>query len=231
MAVRVVAVDSPAEPDDVADSEVVGEDPLEPARSSPGLRAWISPSRHSSVVSSVPRPLTSIAPPSITTGAATGRLPRSRRTSRQIQPSRHLAGKPVVAAVVVVLGPAVEFPVDQADVGSRAASRIVLDDERRAGVAEPAPIGRRLEESDRVEVDAHGVELVGDPVLHRAVADDDVDALDAAQVADDLGVDPRDRRELAGPVVAIDAARRSRSPRAAPIRRACGNRGRQEFDP
>ena len=117
--------------------------------------------------------------------------------------------------MVGVLGPAVESPVDQTDLRQKS-RRFILDDERRASVAQPAPIGRRLEESNRLEVDADSIKLVGHASFARSAADHDLNPFDPAQMADDLGVDPTDRRELAWPVVAIvrpgDPGRRMRLP-------------------
>ena len=216
MAVRVVAVDSPAQPDDVADAQVIGEDLLDGRAVEAGVarldfaeQAFLGRQQRAPAVDVDRTPFhhdpDALAP-----------LLDPRHPARQPQPPLELARQAVVAAVVVVLGPAVELPVDQTDGVSDVGRRLVLDDERRRRVAQPDAVGRRLEEPDRVEVDAHGVELVGDPALHRPAADDDVDHLDAAQVADDLGVDPGDRRELAGPVVAVvrpgDPGRRVRLP-------------------
>ncbi len=147
VAVGVVAVDPSAEPDDVVDAEVVGEDLFQGRAVQAGVaRLDFSLSRHSSVVRSVPRPLTSIAPPSITTRPRPPFLLDPRHPAPETQPSRQLAREAVVVAVVVVLGPAVELPVDQADAVGNVGRRLVLDDERRARVAEPDPVGRRLEE-------------------------------------------------------------------------------------
>ena len=80
--------------------------------SSPGLRACTGLSRHSSVVSSIPRPFTSMLPPSST---------RPGCHASQFQPCAR--AEPVTRVVplpVVVLGPAVEAPIGD---GNFAASR------------------------------------------------------------------------------------------------------------
>ncbi len=70
VAVGVVAGDAVAEPERVGDAEIIAEDGFHVvARSKPGLRACTGLSRHSSVVSRVPRPLTSMLPPSSTNAA------------------------------------------------------------------------------------------------------------------------------------------------------------------
>ncbi len=67
---------------------------------------------------------------------------------------------------IVVLGPAVELPVDQADAVGHFGRRFILDHECRPGVAEPDAVGCRLEEPDSIEIDRHGIEPVGHPALH-----------------------------------------------------------------
>ena len=232
VAMGVVALDAPAEPDDMADSEIVGEDLLELRAVEPGLRAWISLSRHSSVASRVPRPLTSIAPPSITT--------RTRRPAclRPAAPSAAdpsqlaiLRGRRLSRTWLSYLAQPLNFQSIEADCGVAVGRGSSLTTNVGAGVAQPAPVGRGLEEPDRLEVDADGVELVGHAIFHRAAADDDVNAFDAAQVADDLGVDPARSARTCRASRRGCAARRSRSPRAAPIRRACGNRVRRASGP
>ena len=120
-----------------------------------------------------------------------------------LEPARDFAWETVVAVVVVVLGPAVEFPVHETDFSVAVGAVIVLDDEGWAGVAHPAPIGGCLEESHGVLVNANGVKLVGHASFHRCARDDDMNRLDPAQVADDLGVNPADGREFSRPVVAV----------------------------
>ncbi len=138
-------------------------------------------------------------------------------------------------AVVVVLGPGVELPVDQADAVGRssaltpAASLTTnVGPESRSQTRSVAALKNRT----RSRSTPTAIELVGHPALHRAIADDDVDRLDAAQVPDDLGVDPGDRRELAGPVVAVvrpgDPGRRVRLPFGG---HAIAERGGVRFDP
>ena len=104
--------------------------------------------------------------------------------------------------MVVVLRPAVELPVEQRDAVLDGPGAVV-DQERRAGVAEPDAVGGRLDELDPPEVHPHLVQALGGSDLHLPPLDHDVDPLDPAQVPDDLGVDPGHRRELAGPVVAV----------------------------
>ena len=100
------------------------------ARLSPGLRACTGLSRHSSVVSSSPRPLTSMLPPSST---------RPGCHCAHLQTARELRGDRIVLLPVVVLGPAVEAPVGDGDFARRAAHK------DRAIVAGPDTIGRTRE--------------------------------------------------------------------------------------
>ena len=76
VAVGVVAGAAAVEPEGLVDAEVVVEGALRAAREpTPGLRCWISESRHSSVVSRMPAPLVSMEPPSRTMRCG---LPRRR---------------------------------------------------------------------------------------------------------------------------------------------------------
>ena len=116
MAVRVVASNAPAQPDDVADAQIVGE-ALSPGPGGRGPCCGTGPrsSRHSSVVSRLPRPLTSMRLLRSTTrtgfpSSSTRGTQRCRQSFRAIPPWDVL-----VLEVVVILGPGVEFPVDQPD--------------------------------------------------------------------------------------------------------------------
>ena len=60
-----------------------------------------------------------------------------------------------------------------------------------------------LKNCTRVEFHPRPIEQVGNRALHRATGYYDVHGLDAAEMADDLGVDPGNGRELARPVVAV----------------------------
>jgi hypothetical protein len=53
------------------------------------------------------------------------------------------------------------------------------------------------------EIRAAALEDAGGAALGGEIVDQDVDALDAGEMADDLGVNPRDGLKLAGPVVGI----------------------------
>lgn len=66
VAMSVVTFDSPSEPNDIAGTKIVGEHSLDRCTINVGVGACTSLSRHSSVASNVPRPLTSMAPLSIT---------------------------------------------------------------------------------------------------------------------------------------------------------------------
>ena len=107
--------------------------------SCPGLRCCVSLSRHSSVVSSSPRPLTSMLPPSSTTatlGFAVTRAAYSGSNTGSFSKPRDSLRKLVVELPVAILGPGVEAPIGDGQLAAR--------DRRtkmRTGVARPAAIG------------------------------------------------------------------------------------------
>ena len=105
--------------------------------------------------------------------------------------------------VIVVLCPSVELPSHQTNWIARGGCGLVFDDECRTGISEPDPIGGCLEKANRIKIDAHGVEMLGHPVFHPATSNDDMHALRAAEITDDLGVNPGNRLKLARPVVAV----------------------------
>ncbi len=170
------------------------------------------------MVSSVPRPLTSIAPPSITTRTASAVAARLREpTAAAPATAPSCEGRRLSRWWLSYLAQRVELPVDErrraracwlggssptTNVGpeSRSQTRSVAAlKNRTASRLTPAASSRSATRR-----------FIG------AAADDDVHLLDAAQVADDLGVDPGNRSELAGPVVAVvrpgDPGRRVRLP-------------------
>src|SRR5262249_51411759 len=118
-------------------------------------------------------------------------LPPS-ETTRDPVPGR------VVALPVRVLRPGVEAPVRDPDLAVGLAA-----DEEGAVVARPGAVGRDAEEVDAAEIDAGTAEHAPRRPLHRRVVDQDADALAGDELADDLGVDPRDRRELPRPVAPL----------------------------
>ena len=137
VAVGVVAVDAPAQPDDVADAEVVGEDPLHRLAVEPGVagldlaeQALLGRQQRAAAVDVD-------APPSSTTRTGLPRrAPRAAPSGAGPAAGAIRRGMSVVVAVVVVLGPGVELPVDQARRAGRASSLAGsvarLDHERRA---------------------------------------------------------------------------------------------------
>ncbi len=181
------------------------------SRDSPGLRACTVSSRHSSVVSSVPSPLTSMLPPSSTTRRAAARRAAvsSTRAAARATRRRHR----VVALPVVVLGPAVEPPVGRGQL-ARASSL----HEDRAEVARPDAVGRHAHEVDarrgrRRPAPSMLARLL--PRRRRSTTRMRTRSR-GASCAHDLGVDPGDRRELARPVASLvrpgDPGRRVRLP-------------------
>ncbi len=215
MAVGVVACDATSQPDHVAGPQVIGEDALDVRAAEPGVaglnlaeQALLGRQDRAAAIHvdraalhHDPDPMPPLLYP--------------RYPPRQSQPFRQPARQAAVVVVILVLRPGVEFPLDQADAARRARFvTLILDgisrralviphDERRSRVAEPDAVRGRLEEPDSIDVDPGGVKPVGCPALHRTVADHDVNGLGPAEHANDLGVHPRDRSELTGPVLAV----------------------------
>jgi len=106
-------------------------------------------------------------------------------------------GDLVVAAPVVVLGPGVELPVDGGEFVLRGF------DEGGAGVAEPDAVGGPVVEVEAGEVGSGAAKMAGGAALGVFVVDEDVDVFDPGEMADDLGVDPGDGLEFAGPVLGV----------------------------
>ena len=108
-------------------------------------------------------------------------------------------GNLVVAMPVVVLGPGVELPVGDGEV-CRLASSV---DEDGAGVAQPDAVGGPVVEVEAGEV---GAAAAKDAVARRSAARSLTRMWTSStrgEMADDLGVDPGDGLELAGPVVGV----------------------------
>lgn len=108
-----------------------------------------------------------------------------------------VVGDLVVAVPVGIFGPGVELPVGDGEVAFR------VFDEDRAGVAEPDAVGEPLVEVEAGEIGAGTEEHAAGTVLGGVVVDEDVDVLATGEVADDLGVDPRDGLEFSGPVLGV----------------------------
>src|SRR6266550_3266434 len=194
VAVRVVARDPAAEPEDLPDAEVGAEEPLDRvaaharvsrlhAREQAFLRREHgAPAVHvdrAALEDDRPRP------------SAVGhrRLPPATAE----EPGQRVA-HPRVPPVIAVLRPAVEAPADEPDVA------VVAAHELRASVAHPRPVGRHTEELDPRATDAGAAQEVPGASLHAGVVDEDADALAGDEVTHDLGEDPRDGLELAWPI-------------------------------
>ena len=164
----------------------------------PGLRAWIGLSRHSSVVSSVPRPLTSMLPPSSTMRRAPRPTPsdgvhdlrRSRFASQSLTASSFLwfgyFAQPLNLQLVIATSP------------SRSTSRT-------AGRSRASSCGRSARERSRSAPRSTPTRTSTARALRSVVASLTRMRTRSPrrQVAHDLAVDPRDRRELARPVGAL----------------------------
>ncbi len=143
-------------------------------------------SRHSSVVSNSPAPFTSMLPPSSTMPGSNAakldralrRWPGMRLSSRQLS---YLA-QPLKSQCVMATSPAV-----------------VLH-EHRAIVARPASIGRPAQELDGVHVDRAFRQNAPGAFFERRIFHQNADPFHARQVAHDFAIEPRNRREFAGPI-------------------------------
>ena len=110
-------------------------------------------------------------------------------------------GDLVVAEEVGVLGPGVGLPVGDGEVGAGIFGGAVgYFYEDGAGVAQPDSVGGPVMEVEAGEIGAAAAEDGGGAALGGEIVDQDADVFDAGEMADDLGVDPGDGPELAGPV-------------------------------
>ena len=73
-------------------------------------------------------------------------------------------------------------------------------DEKRAGVAGPASVGRMMKELDRVQIGVALAESPADAGLVAGTIHQNANPLDAREVAHDFAVEPRDGREFSRPI-------------------------------
>src|SRR5213594_1975937 len=154
------------------------------ARDSPGLRACTSrSSRHSSVVSSVPRPFTSMLPP-------------SRTTSR---PAHCALGDLIVFLPVGVFGPGIEAEPHDRDL------RRGPDTSHEHGpeVARPPAVRRDPQELHASSVHAGPLQYAARLALVLSRLHEDPHRLAWGELAHDLPVHPLDRGELPRPVARV----------------------------
>src|SRR4029079_4522164 len=95
---------------------------------------------------------------------------------------------------VVVLGPSVEAPVRHGDFSG------LVPDEQGARIASPASISRMMKEFDGREVGMALLQDTAHSVVGVGILDQNADTFHAREVAYNLAVEPRNRRELPGPV-------------------------------
>ena len=98
-----------------------------------------------------------------------------------------------VAGIIVVLRPGVEAPVAPLEPA-------VAQHARGRRVAQPNPVGQTVAQPVSGGVHAVRVETVPCALSSGLIVAKNFDALTAVQYADDLGVDPRNRVELAWPI-------------------------------
>src|SRR5438552_1343178 len=188
VAVRVVARDAAAEPEDLAHAEVGVERALQRRALHPRVPRLHR--REKALLGGEER-----AAPVHVDAAALEDEPRLPLPAPE--ELRQPAGYGVVALPVGVLRPAVELPVGVGDLA------VVAAYEERAEVARPRAVGRHAEELDATRVDAGAREDAPGAPLGRRVADEDAHALARDQVAYDRGVDPGDGGELPRPVAPL----------------------------
>ena len=115
VAVRVVAGDAPAQPDHVADAEVVGEDPFDARPVEPRV-ACLNVAQQAFLGGQQGAPAIDVdRAPFHDDAAELASLLDAGHPERVAQMGRDPPGKAVVVLVVGVLGPAIELPVDQVD--------------------------------------------------------------------------------------------------------------------
>ena len=139
VAVGVVADDAFAQPEDLVHAEVIAQICLD-------LRSWsecglrLGLSRQASVVSSVPRPLTSMEPPSRI-------MPR--REERQIAQLGDVLGNGVIEIEGrIFAAPGVVAPIDD---GALAPAVLVAHQKNRAVIAAPRFVGREMMETHALQ--------------------------------------------------------------------------------
>ena len=198
MAMGVVARDSAPQPDDVVDAEIGLERPFDV----PAVQSRV-PRLHYRVEQALfggqrgPRAVDVDAP------AFEDHRPPPAAGVRDDAP--HLpnrgdaARQPVVVHPVVVLGPAVETPVNEGDLRGRVPHG-GAPHERAARVADPAPVRREPVDADPTRIDPGPGQPPQRPPLGAGVAEYNLDRLDRRELADDLDVAPPDRLDLARPV-------------------------------
>jgi hypothetical protein len=137
VAVGIVPGDAAIHPQHLVDAEIVVEDALQILAAKPGLRCCTGLSRHSSVVIRVPRPFTSMLPPSRTT-----RWPRGNTGVQLGRWSSSAAFKEAGRqAASRVLRPGIEAPVGD---GDGAFLRRGFGNKDGAGIAQPHAVGGPL---------------------------------------------------------------------------------------
>ncbi len=108
--------------------------------------------------------------------------------------ARHRRRDQRVRTVVVVLGPGVEAPAHGFD------APVLAPDHGRPRVAKPNPIAGNDMQPAPVEPNAVGAQRGAAPAPESPRVAENLDGLVAVKCAHDLGVDPADRLELAGPI-------------------------------
>ena len=186
------------------------------SRDIPGLRTWTSgSSRHSSVAISVPRPFTSIAPPSRTTPLSVEPDRQERKPERRRGPRRDER----VLSPVRVSRPGVEPETRDVAFPLRAGPQ----DEDRADVARPAAIGGETEELHAARDPPRRGRGAGALSPRAPSTPRGSGRSRRGDLPRHLPVRPRGWRRTSRASRSGCAASRSRSPRAAPTPPASGN--------
>ena len=100
----------------------------------------------------------------------------------------------VVFFPIVILGPAIELPIGRGD------DSAIIHDKNGPKITNPPAVGGRDEEIDGSQVYAAAVQDFSRTISSGGIIDDDAHPLNAGEVTDNVGVDPRNRLEFAGPI-------------------------------
>jgi len=207
------------QPENVGDAKIFAEDLRVVSLVKPGFLSCTLLSRHSSVVSSVPRPLTSMLPPSRTTR-------RPWCSGCQIRALQLLIGfgdDCGVFLVIRIFGPAVE---------KQNCCRHFQPDSFRTQMgpesAHPSAIGGHVEEIEGNRDWRPDFSTCLERAIPRRGSREKIHALHLRQVAGRFSERPRDGRQFSGPVRQLVGPAQPCGFVGFPIPRACGSRERRE---